>query len=285
VTILVLVDQAPGILRPGSARDQLLAMERDQAFAEGLEASLPGRPLVFMLPVLDFPEGGSIRQMGDYEHFRSYLFTSRVRYSYGTDKGRSREEWQRRVEALPPAKMVDRLEGYGFSGLVVDRRAYADGGRSLLVGLTEAGKTIVIDEAGGGRALVRLRPRAPALLPENTPRFGAGWYGHPRPEGFWAREKEADWIVVNPGSGSQAMLLSFELTVAEPRRVTLSQEGRIVATFTPNLTMSVVGLRVVLPPGESHLVLGTDLPPRLVEIGNRLRLATFAVRSLDMKEE
>ena len=285
LTILVLVDQAPGILRPGSARDQLLAMERDQAFAEGLEASLPGRPLVFMLPVLDFPEGGSIRQMGDYEHFRSYLFTSRVHYSYGTDKGRPREEWQRRVEALPPAKMVDRLEGYGFSGLVVDRRAYADGGRSLLVGLTEAGKTIVIDEAGGGRALVRLRPRAPALLPENTPRFGAGWYGHPRPEGFWARDKEADWIVVNPGSVSQAMLLSFELTVAEPRRVALSQEGHIVASFAPDLTMSVVGLRVVLPPGESHLVLGTDLPPRLVEIGNRLRLATFAVKGLDMKEE
>jgi hypothetical protein len=283
--VLVLADQAPGLLQPGSLRDQTQAMERDRAFAERIEASLPGRPMVFMLPLLDFPEGGSIRQMGDYEHFRSYLFTSRVRYSYGTDKGRSREEWQRRVEAMLPAKMVDRLEGYGFSGIVVDRRAYPDGGHSLLSGLTDAGRIIAIDELGGGRAFVRLLPRAPALLPESAPRLGDGWYGRPQAEGFWAKSMVADWIVVNGGSADQAVALSFELRVAEPRAIYLSQGERVVATFEPSPVVSVTDLRVVLPPGESHLVLRTDHPPRLVEVGNRLRLATFAVKDLEMKEE
>jgi len=284
--LLALLDQAPSLLRPGSAADQRQAMEKDRAFAEHVEASLSGRPMLFMLPVLEFPEGGSIRQMLDYEHFRPYLFTSRVRYSYGTDKGRSREAWQRRVGAMLPAKMVDRLEGYGFSGIIVDRRAYADGGQSLLSGLAAAGRTIVVDEEGGGRAFVRLLPRAPARLPESAPRLGEGWYGRARTEGFWARSTEADWIVDNPSANPQAVTLSFELAVVKAgRKVSLSQDGRVVAAWQPDPTASVTGLRLVLPPGESRLVLATDRPPDAVEVGNRLRLATFAVKDLEMKEE
>jgi hypothetical protein len=286
LALLALADQTPGLLlHPVNAASQGLEVEKDRAFAERIEATLPGRPMVFMLPVVDFPEGGAIRQMGDTEHLRPYLFTSRVRYSFGTDKGRSREEWQRRVEALSSAKMADRLEGYGFSGIVVDRRGYADAGRSLLSSLAEAGRPIAFDEVGGGRAFVRLVPRAPTLLPESAPRLGAGWYGRPQPEGTWARETEADWIVVNGGSADEAVLLSFELTVAKPRRVSLSQGGRVVATFEPDPKVSVAGLRVVVPPGESHLGLSTDRPPDLLEIGNRLRGVTFAVKDLEMREE
>ena len=49
--------------------------------------------------------------------------------------------------------------------------------------------------------------------------------------------------------------------------------------------VSVIGLRLVLPPGDSRLVLATDRAPDVVEIGNRLRIATFAVKDLEMKEE
>lgn len=283
--LLVLFDQTPGFARPENLLYQGQAMERDRSFAQWIESSFPGRPMLFMLPVLDFPEGGGVRQMGDYEHFRPYLFTSGVRYSYGTDKGRPREGWQRRVEAMVPAKMVDRLEGYGFSGIVVDRRAYADSGRSLLAGLAETGRAVAFDEAGGGRAVVRLSPRSPARLPESAPRLGEGWYGRPQAEGFWARTSGATWILDNAGSADEAVVLSFELTVARPQKISLAQGERILATFEPDPYASVAGLRVVLPPGESHLVLTTDRPPDLVEVGNRLRMATFAVKDLEMKEE
>jgi hypothetical protein len=284
-TVLVLVDQAPGRLRAGSATAQRERVEKDRAFARRVETSLPGHPMLFMLPVLDFPEGGGVRQMPDYDHFRPYLFTSRVRYSYGTDKGRSREGWQRRVEAMPPVRMVERLEGYGFSGVVVDRRGYPDRGHALLSGFAEAGRTVAIDEGAAGRAFVRLRPRAPARLPENAPRLGEGWYGRPQAEGYWARTTLADWIVDNGSADEKAVTLSFELTVAKPRTVTLSQAGRVVASWQPNPSLSVTGLRLVLPPGDSRLVLATDRPPDVVEIGNRLRIATFAVKDLEMKEE
>ncbi len=237
-----------------------------------------------MLPVLDFPEGGSVRGMPDYDHFRSYLFTSRVRYSYGSDKGRSREEWQRRVETMVPSKMVARLEEYGFSGILVDRRAYPDGGERLLTGFTQAGRRILVDEEGGGRAFVRLEPRPGARLPEAAPRLAEGWFGRPQAEGFWAQSTEAEVILDNSGDAPRTVRLSFELTVAKPRKVVLYQAGRILAAWEPDPTVSV-SLEVVLPPGGSRLVLGTDRPAGLVEVGNRMRMATFAVKDLEMKEE
>ena len=284
LTVVMLADQVPAVAGRGSVQAQAQELEKDRVFAEQVEGSLTGRPMVFMLPVLGFPEGGSIKQMPDYEPLRPYLFTSRVRYSYGTDKGRSREEWQWRVQALAPTKMLDRLEGYGFSGVLVDRRGYADGGHALLTGFTEAGRPIVVDEPGG-RVFVRLQPRAPVRLPESAPRMGEGWYGHPQAEGLWAQSTEAHWIVDNGASGPQAVLLSFDLTVAQPRKVSLSQSGRVLATWEPAPSVSVSGLRVILPPGESHLVLGTDRAADVVEVGNRMRMATFAVRDLEMKEE
>jgi hypothetical protein len=207
-----------------------------------------------------------------------------VRYSYGTDKGRPREAWQRRVEALPPAVMADRLEAYGFSGVVVDRRAYPDAGRALVQGLTDSGRPLVADEAGGGRAFLRLYPRAPARRPESAPRPEEGWYGRPQEQGLWARESRAVWVVENPGATPMAVALRFDLLAARPRRVAFKQEGRELAAWDVDLEVEVRGLRVVLPPGASRLVLESDRAPDVVEIGNRLRPATFAVKGLEMTE-
>jgi hypothetical protein len=285
LTILVLLDQTPGLLSRQGIAAQFQQLEKDRAFAERIEATFPGRPMIYMLPVLDFPEGGGIRQMPDYDHFRSYLFTSRVRYSYGSDKGRAREDWQHRVEVMAPPKMLARLEEYGFSGILLDRRGYADGGERLLTGFTKAGRRILMDEEGGGRAFVRLDPLPGARLPDAGPRLAEGWYGRPQTEGFWAQSTEAQMVLDNSGDAPQTVRLSFELTVAKPRKVVLSQAGRILASWEPDPTFIVEDLAIVLPPGESRLVLGTDQPAALVEVGNRMRMATFAVKDLEMKEE
>ena len=84
--------------------------------------------MLFQLPVVDFPEGQRVRGATDYEHLRPYLHSTQLRFSYGSDKGRPREAWQRRVEALEPEAMADALERMGFAGLLVNRKAYEDGG-------------------------------------------------------------------------------------------------------------------------------------------------------------
>ena len=83
--------------------------------------------MLFQLPVVDFPEGPRILEATDYEHLRPYLHATRLRFSYGSDKGRPREAWQRRAEALEPEAMADALERIGFAGLLVNRKAYEDG--------------------------------------------------------------------------------------------------------------------------------------------------------------
>jgi hypothetical protein len=186
---------------------------------------------------------------------------------------------------MAPAKMVDRLESYGFSGLLVDRRAYLDGGRELLGGLAAAGRPITIDEEGRGRAFVRLQPRAPARLPETSPQLGAGWYGRPQGGFFWAFATRAEWRVTNPTAEPLTVRLAFELTSVRPRPVALRQGERVVASWRPEPSVTVADLAVELPPGESLLLLTTDGEPDVTEIGNRLRPAAFAVKDVEMREE
>ena len=110
VTGVALRDQFP---RGGPATQVAVVgrtLASDRTFTRSLEATLPPEAMLFMLPVVDFPEGARVRKATDYEHFRPYLFSTRLRYSYGSDKGRPREEWQRAVEELAPEAMAAALE-------------------------------------------------------------------------------------------------------------------------------------------------------------------------------
>jgi hypothetical protein len=102
---------------------------------------------------------------------------------------------------------------------------------------------------------------------------------------MWARAAEAHLVVDNDGSTPLTAALSFELTVAAPGAVSLTQAGHVLATWRPEPTVRVIGLRLVFPPGESRLVFQGDHAPVLTEVGNRLRMATFAVKDLEMIEE
>ena len=107
----------------------------------------------------------------DYEHLRPYLHTTQLRFSYGSDKGRPREAWQRRAEALDPAAMASPLERIGFAGLLVNRKAYADGGAELREALVTAGRTEAWESSDHDFLFIRLEPAArPAAPDEVLPR-------------------------------------------------------------------------------------------------------------------
>jgi hypothetical protein len=165
-TGLALLDQRP----PGSPTAQVTEARRtidsDRAFVQSLEALLPSGAMVFMLPVVDYPEGTRVRKALDYEHLRLYLFADRLRFSYGSDKGRPREEWQRRIEELPPEQMASELEGFGFAGLILNRKAYEDGGEALRLALAAGGRGEAFSSPDRDFLFVRLRPQATPRLPE-----------------------------------------------------------------------------------------------------------------------
>jgi len=161
VGALALADQCPPWTPTAEIAAVRSTMASDRTFVQSLEGALPGDAMLFVLPVLDFPEGPRVLRATDYEPLRLYLFSSRLRLSYGGDKGRPREEWQRHVEALPPEAMAAALESRGFAGLVLNRKAYEDEGEGLRAALASRGRGDAWQSPDRDFLFIRLLP-APA---------------------------------------------------------------------------------------------------------------------------
>jgi phosphoglycerol transferase len=146
----------------------------DRTFARALEASLPASAMIFMLPVVDCPEGERVLRATDYENFRPYLYTRQVRFSYGSDKGRPRDAWQRRVESLEPDAMARALERMGFAGVIVNRKAYDDGAAAFRQRLAASGREEAWESPNRDFLFVRLQPVASPETPQRVVGADAG---------------------------------------------------------------------------------------------------------------
>lgn len=144
-----LYDQVPGGRIPYEVRIE--AWNRDAHFFEQLEQSVLAEqvvgtavvgpepattdsPMVFQLPVVDYPEPSDSSLLA-YDHFRAYLHTDVIAWSHGAMRGRPASSWQRQLEVLPSAVILDGLAAVGFDGLYIDKWGYADEGarvRSLI---------------------------------------------------------------------------------------------------------------------------------------------------------
>jgi hypothetical protein len=173
VVAIVLADQVPLRASAEGLRQTRLAVDGDEAFVKDLESSLPDGAMLFMLPLVEFPEGRPVLGAAEYDHLRPYLFSTRLRFSFGTDKGRLRESWQLETVARPTALMVSDLERYGFAGILLDRRAYPEGGGNYLAELAAAGRPPALAHPAGDYIFVPLRPAAAPVLP-GPPRASPG---------------------------------------------------------------------------------------------------------------
>lgn len=155
--VLVLWDQVPRT----PSREQTAAIARhvaaDREFTEKMEAALPKGAMVFQMPVMDFPES-PLPGVPSYDHFRPYIYSKDLRFSFGTQKGRERDRWQAGVQNLffqgasldqqagmirvNPAnarRAVDELKKLGFAAIYVNRNGFPDRGKGLFDALLELG--------------------------------------------------------------------------------------------------------------------------------------------------
>ncbi|HEY5282620.1 MAG TPA: hypothetical protein VIM14_07515, partial [Polyangia bacterium] len=114
-------------------------VKADREFARELETHLPREAAVFQLPVMSFPEVPNINAMSDYEPFRPYVWSKTLRFSYGSQKGRARENWQATCARKPVPDMVRELSDKGFAAILIQRAGFADRGRGLEAALAGAG--------------------------------------------------------------------------------------------------------------------------------------------------
>jgi hypothetical protein len=154
---LVLWDQVPRA--PAAQVTAAIARQvaADREFTAKMEAVLPEGAMVFQLPVMDFPESPQ-PGIPSYDHFRPYLYSSNLRYSFGSMKGREREKWQAavqgkffeaamldreagmiRVNQANARAAVDELKRLGFSAIYINRNGFPDRGKGIEEALLDMG--------------------------------------------------------------------------------------------------------------------------------------------------
>jgi phosphoglycerol transferase len=153
--LVVLLDQVP--LPPSQDEKVMIARQisSDEKFVADTESALPHGAMVFQLPVMDFPEA-PLRTVSSYDHLRPYLYTRYLRFSFGSMKGRPREQWQHDLEKMSLPDAINEVKERGFSALYVSRIGYPDGAHELEQNLRALGYNEIIQSAEGDLFCVRL---------------------------------------------------------------------------------------------------------------------------------
>jgi phosphoglycerol transferase len=132
----------------------------DRRFIEEIEKMMPAKAMIFQLPYVEYlgsmPLPGTI---SSYEHFKSYLHSKRLRWSFGAVVGRDTDKWQKQVSALPAAALVREITRKGFSGLSINRKGYADNGESLIREMRRVLQTDPVIQKNGSLVFFKLVPR------------------------------------------------------------------------------------------------------------------------------
>lgn len=154
--LIGLWDQLPIQTSAESINNTRQMVTSDRLFVQQLEKSLPKGSMLFQLPVILYPEMGTLHAMYDYEHFRPYLYSKSLRFSYGSNKGRPREAWQNKISHMNASEIVSYLKSYGFEALMINRNGFKDYGKKIIAAFQAEGKYIWIESMSGDLVAFRL---------------------------------------------------------------------------------------------------------------------------------
>jgi len=176
LSTVAILDQSFKTYRFNSRHDFSIKerVSADRELVSNLEHSLEANAMLYILPVLDFPEPFPGRAPYElfslYDPIRPFLYSSKLRYSYGSHKGRQGADWQFDIQRLPAGEMAAILESYGFSGILLNRMVYEDRGEQLLTAFAEAGWPMELEQGIDNEwVFIRLNPTENPTLPTLTP--------------------------------------------------------------------------------------------------------------------
>ena len=156
ILIVGVLDQSsPAFVPPYSAiKEEFLA---DEKYIQSVGDIMPEGAMIFQLPYVPFPEHPPVIRMTDYEHFKAYLHSQSLRWSYGAMKGRDGDAWQRSVAEKNLVDMTNDLSLAGFQGIYVDGYGYQDGGIAVTKELSELLGVQPIVSRGGRKYFFDMR--------------------------------------------------------------------------------------------------------------------------------
>ena len=125
IGMMVLWDQVP---RPPTAKETasiIRQVDADREFTGKMEAALPAGAMILQLPIMEYPESPA-PGVPPYDHFRPYLYSTKLRYSFGSMKGRPREAWQKEISKRSLEEAVAEIEKRGFAAIYINRNGFPD---------------------------------------------------------------------------------------------------------------------------------------------------------------
>jgi phosphoglycerol transferase len=102
----------------------------DNTLVKGVENTFGPGARVLQIPILKFPEQGSVYQLSDYAQLRGQLHSDSLCWSYGSVIGRDDNRTERWKE-LPIKDLIEQARAEGFDALWLELRGYADSGAQI----------------------------------------------------------------------------------------------------------------------------------------------------------
>lgn len=302
VGLLGILDQTSPSDAPDHARNAA-AWKVDEDFVSAIERRLPADADVLQLPYMSYPEHGQLNAIADYELFKGYVHSDRLRWTYGAIKGRP-TDWLGAHKALTTEQLAASAAAAGFGGVYLDAFGYAGAAAADATAALQriAGPGTALASEGGRLRFFDLRPAAQRLAGRTTAAeraalkaallrpvvldHGAG-FSYQETAGAtpfrWARE-DARLELDNPLRGVRTLRFTATLYggAATPSQVTITLPGgrrRVLAVTDKGLA---VDIPFAAPHGASTLRLQTSGPPAPNPAGN---VRDLRLRVVDPKVE
>lgn len=132
VLTLGLADEGTAAVNLNTAYPAIAAeMPSLEAFVHQLEIRLPDGAMVLQLPFRTYLNDDGVARMGSYDHFKLYLVSRRIHWSYPA-MSNEQVRWQQAAARVDSRRLPYRLAAEGFAAIVVDRFGYQDNGDSVI---------------------------------------------------------------------------------------------------------------------------------------------------------
>lgn len=110
----------------GLLEENTIQLSQDRVFFSDIENMAGTDSMIFVLPYMSAFENLQEGSIYDYDHYRGYMHTDTLRWSYGAMNGSKNDVWYKSTSELEPEKMIEELREKGFAGIYINVDGYED---------------------------------------------------------------------------------------------------------------------------------------------------------------
>ena len=271
----------------------------DADFVSRIETALPDGGMIFQLPYVPFPED-SVPGIEGYEPFRPYLHSKKLRWSYGTIKGRENDRWQKLITNQPTEQFLETISLAGFSGVYIDRRGYTDNGAEMetkLANLLDTrplvsadGQMVFLNMGGYNRKLAEKygteieSKRNIALHPLTLEWTGgcSGLEGSTENNWHWC-SSQGELVINNPSGEERKLKLEMTFGSGYEELANLSLDGPLISErLKINNKPTAYSKEISVSPGQHTIRFTCDAKPIHAPLDKRSLV--FQVQNFRLQE-